>query len=82
MLLDVFELEEKTQGPDEELDRLRRAVVEEVVPRLLRPLETGGRKLVPRMCHGDLWDNNSGSNAATGRFHIFDPLTLYAHNEC
>ena len=40
----VFENEEKSQGYDEEVHELCRLTLEKVVPRLLRPLETGGRE--------------------------------------
>ncbi|KAK3935809.1 hypothetical protein QBC46DRAFT_461873 [Diplogelasinospora grovesii] len=77
----VFDAEEKTQGPDEELTRLREGIMTKVIPRLLRPLETEGRTLTARLVHGDLWDGNASVDVNTGRPVIFDPTTLYAHNE-
>lgn len=49
-----FEHELEAQGPDEELSMLRRVIMERVVPRLLRPMETGGRRVTPTLIHGDL----------------------------
>jgi len=78
----TFELEEETHGPDEEMRRLRDGIMTRVVPRLLRPLETEGRKLVPTLVHDDLWDGNASVDVNTGRPVIFDATPLYAHNEC
>lgn len=49
-----FEHELKAQGPDEEIARLREIIMKRVIPRLLRPMETGGRSLTPMLIHGDL----------------------------
>lgn len=49
-----FEHELKAQGPDEEIAHLREIIMKRVIPRLLRPMETGGRSLTPRLIHGDL----------------------------
>ncbi|KAF2650566.1 hypothetical protein K491DRAFT_608567 [Lophiostoma macrostomum CBS 122681] len=76
-----FELEEEAQGPDDEMAMLRKAVMERVIPRLLRPLETGGRKVVPRLVHGDLWDGNASVNVETGLPIVFDACCSYAHHE-
>ncbi|KAL4733111.1 Fructosamine kinase-domain-containing protein [Aspergillus similis] len=76
-----FKAEEEAQGPDEEMTELRRGIVETVIPRLLRPLETSGRKVIPRLVHGDLWDGNTSVDAATGLPIIFDACSSYAHHE-
>lgn len=52
-----FEHELEAQGPDEEIGVLRRVIMERVVPRLLRPMETGGRRVTPTLIHGDLVRN-------------------------
>lgn len=78
----TFDVEEQTQGPDEDMQKLRKGIVEKVIPRLLRPLETEGRKLVPRLVHSDLWHGNVGIDVKTNLPVIFDALALYAHNEC
>lgn len=77
-----FELEEESQGPDEEMTQLRTAILDKVIPRLLRPLETEGRTIVPRLVHGDLWDGNTSVDATTGLPIIFDACSSYAHYEC
>ena len=37
----------KSQGADEEMQQLCQGVLDKVIPRLLRPLETGGRQIQP-----------------------------------
>lgn len=53
-----FELEREARGPSQELDELLGPLFEKVIPRLLQPLETFGRKLKPSFVHGDLWYGN------------------------
>lgn len=74
--------EEKSQGPDDEMTDLCNGLFEKVIPRLLRPLETGGRQIKPRLIHGDLWAGNCATAVATGKPLIFDAACLYAHREC
>lgn len=81
LLKATLDVEEKSQGPDPEMTRLKEAIFEKVVPRLLRPLETGGRSIQPRLVHGDLWDGNTSTDVATDLPVIFDSTCLYAHNE-
>lgn len=77
----VFEFEEKTHGPDKELKTLERAILQKVVPRLLRPLETGGRSIKPRLIHGDIWDGNASTRVADDSPVLFDASCVYAHSE-
>ena len=79
----VFENEVATHGRgDEEFEELKKRVMDKVIPRLLRQLETGGRSITPCLVHGDLWDGNASVNVDTGKSTIFDGTPLYAHNEC
>lgn len=78
----MFDTEEAVQGPDTDMQSLRQRLFSKVVPRLIRPLETDGRVLQPTLCHGDLWDGNASMDASTGEPKVFDPVPLYAHNEC
>ena len=77
----VMKNEENSQGPDPELQRLCEAILTKVIPRLLRPLETGGRRIQPRLVHGDIWDGNVSTDVATNTPVIFDATCIYAHNE-
>ena len=73
---------EETQGPDQELQELFGLTMKLVVPRLLRPLETGGRQIKPSLVHGDLYSGNVSVNVEDGRSMLYDATCLYAHNEC
>ncbi|KAL4879790.1 NADP-dependent oxidoreductase domain-containing protein [Aspergillus karnatakaensis] len=68
-------------GPWPALEGLEAAMVEKVIPRLLRPLETAGRLTKPALVHGDLWCGNTAIDTSTDRPLIFDPSSFYAHNE-
>ncbi|OQU95506.1 hypothetical protein CLAIMM_01695 [Cladophialophora immunda] len=82
VLLDtMFEFEQDMHGHGEEMRQLHHVVLGKVIPRLLRPLETGGRDIKPTMVHGDLWDGNTSVDATTGKPVIFDASGMYAHNE-
>lgn len=73
--------EEKSQGSNPEMKLLCHAVLDKVVPRLLRPLETGGRSISPRLVHGDIWDGNVSTDLASMQPVIFDATSIYGHNE-
>ena len=77
----VMENEERSQGPDPEVQQLCEAISTKVIPRLLRPLETGGRTIQPRLVHGDIWDGNVSTDLATNTPVIFDATCIYAHSE-
>lgn len=66
---------------DDELTEIAAQMTEKVIPRLLRPLQTGGRSITPTLCHGDLWDSNVQLDAMTNRPVTFDPCCFYGHNE-
>ncbi|KAG7099588.1 hypothetical protein E1B28_001418 [Marasmius oreades] len=51
-------------------------VMNEVIPKLLGPLD-----IKPVLLHGDLWSGNAGTDASTGQPVIFDPSSYYGHNE-
>ena len=77
----ILSIEWQSQGPDEEMKELTDAMLTKVIPRLLRPLETGGRKIQPRLLHGDIWDGNTSQSIDTDMPVIYDATCLYAHNE-
>ena len=81
LMQQILSHEEDSQGPDEELTSLTEAMIHKVVPRLLRPLEIGGREIKPRLIHGDIWDGNTSTDTSTSLPVIFDATCLYAHNE-
>lgn len=77
----MFQIEKDVHGPCQEFDELLPQLYEKVVPRLLRPLETGGRNIEPCLVHGDLHDGNMSIDLKTGRPLIFDASAFWAHNE-
>jgi len=62
--------------------QMHQGILEKAIPRLLRPLETGGRQILPRIVHGDMWDGNTSMDTTTDSPMIFDASGMYAHNEC
>lgn len=48
-----------------------------VIPKLLDPLQSDGRSIKPCLVHGDLWDENTATDARTGAPFIFDPGSMY-----
>ncbi|KAL8855330.1 MAG: hypothetical protein Q9178_008019 [Gyalolechia marmorata] len=70
----MLQEEEKSHGPDDELKALTNAMFEKVVPRLLRPLEAGGRQIKPCLVHSDLWPGNVKPDAKTDEPIIFDSV--------
>ncbi|KAI0016136.1 Fructosamine kinase-domain-containing protein [Xylariomycetidae sp. FL0641] len=76
-----FDNEENTHGHDEDMATLRQGIIEKVIPRLIRPLETGPNRIKPRLVHGDMWDGNCSVDVNTNRPVVFDATSLWAHNE-
>lgn len=72
---------QRMRGENRELMEVAREFIEKVVPRLLRPLQTGGRNIKPSLCHGDLWDGNIQLDLATKAPILFDPCPFYGHHE-
>lgn len=64
-----------------EFDVVRDVTLQKVVPRLLLPLQAGGRILKPRLIHGDCWDGNPATDAKTGETFVFDVCSFYGRNE-
>lgn len=78
----TMERELQIQGPHPELQALSEKILAKVIPRLLRPMETNGRKIKPSLVHGDLWHGNVGVDNGTGAPVIYDCGSFYGHNEC
>ncbi|KAH8682724.1 Fructosamine kinase-domain-containing protein [Xylariales sp. PMI_506] len=77
----ALEYGQQPHGRDDELCELGEEFIQKVIPRLLRPLQTGGRTIKPTLCHGDLWDANVQIDASTGQPVLFDSCSFYGHNE-
>lgn len=79
----VFKVYRERAGPQPALEAMLPDFYSKVIPRLLRPLESGGRKLKPCFVHGDLWCGNAAIiDDDTGDGIAFDPASFWAHNEC
>jgi protein-ribulosamine 3-kinase len=74
--------EKAIQGHDDEMTELGEAMIGKVIPRLLAPMESGGRSLKPCLLHGDLWHGNVGIDLATDEPMLYDFCSFYGHNEC
>jgi len=82
-LRQVLKVREERAGPSEALNSLQPALFNKVIPRLLGPLESDGRKIQPSLVHGDLWCGNTGIiDESTKEGIVFDPASFWAHNEC
>lgn len=66
---------------DAELADLAKDFIAKVIPRLLRPLQTGGRSIQPTLLFGDLYDPNIQIDSLTGKPFLFDACCFYGHNE-
>ncbi|KAK8053948.1 aldo/keto reductase [Apiospora saccharicola] len=78
----VLRIREQRGGKCSELDDLLPDMFEKVIPRLLRPLETGGNHIEPSLVHGDLWCGNAAMvDEDTEEGIIYDPSSFWGHNE-
>lgn len=78
----MLELEELSHGKDdEEFEELKEKLLTKVIPRLLRPLESGGQRVTPCLVHSDLWPGNCMPDADTDEIMIFDSCAYWGHNE-
>lgn len=77
----MLETEKSIQGSDPEMDELAEKLVSKVIPRLLRPMETGGNQVKPVLLHADLWHGNVGVDMKTDEPVLYDCGSFYGHNE-
>jgi fructosamine-3-kinase len=82
LLRSDIQWEQEIRGPDPEFDVAAEEFFQKVIPRLLRPLESGGRSIKPSLVHGDIWHGNVQIDMATQRVILFDSCCCYGHNEC
>jgi protein-ribulosamine 3-kinase len=81
LLAGVYEHDIRVNGFWKELDDAMKITLDKVVPRLLDVLEDDGRSVKPCLIHGDLWEENIGTDPRTGEIYIFDSCSYYAHHE-
>lgn len=77
----MIRYEESLHGKTEEFTALQMAIFEKVVPRLLRPLETRGRRIVPCLLHADLWPGNIKQIEGQNEAYMFDSCVCWGHHE-
>lgn len=72
----MLKIREERAGPNVELDRLLSPLFDRVIPRLLRLLESDGRRILPSLVHGDLWYGNAGIvDESTDEGIVYDPTS-------
>ncbi|KAI0132550.1 Fructosamine kinase-domain-containing protein [Xylariales sp. AK1849] len=81
LLNGVYQLDVSVNGHWKELDDAMELILKIVVPRLLSALEEDGKGVKPCLIHGDLWEENIGTELRTGDLYIFDSCAYYAHHE-
>ncbi len=77
----MVDIDLKTNGSWEELEKLEKRIFSNVIPRLIGNLEKDGRTVKPCLIHADLWEGNTGTSYDNGNIYIFDSGAFYAHNE-
>lgn len=81
LLEQFFYREIDFNGPWQEYQDAFEILKRDVVPRLLEPLQADGRTLKPSLIHGDLWEENTGTDLQSNQPVVFDAAAQYAHNE-
>jgi len=81
LLEQFFYREVLCNGPDDEYEEEFEVLKDQTIPLILDPLQQDGRVLKPSLIHGDLWEENAGTELSTDRPVVFDAAALYAHNE-
>jgi protein-ribulosamine 3-kinase len=72
----MMDHEAETQVPSQEIDNLKPALLNKVIPRLLRPLQEADDPIEPCLVHGDLWHGNTSVSVDTGAPYAFDSCVL------
>lgn len=81
LLEQFFYREISNNGPDSEYEQEFEIFKRETIPRILDPLQAGGRVLKPCLVHGNIWEDNTGTELHSNQPVIFDAGCHYAHNE-
>lgn len=71
----------KMRGDDVELVDVTGEFLDKAVPSFLRPLQTGGGRIKPCLCHGGLWAGNIQIDVEMKQPVAFDPCLFYGHDK-
>ncbi|CAH0042053.1 unnamed protein product [Clonostachys rhizophaga] len=78
----LLEIEEARCGKDASFTGLKSALLERVIPRYLRPLESDGRSVQPCLLHADLWPGNIKPRTdSPDILCAFDSASFWGHFE-
>jgi protein-ribulosamine 3-kinase len=78
----MLQIDAEARGASDEIEQLAVPLLAKVIPRLLRPLENGGREIKPVLIHGDLWLGNVSVKDGSDDPLMFDASAFWGHNEC
>jgi protein-ribulosamine 3-kinase len=81
LLEQFFYREAASNGADEECEKTFEVLKSNVIPMILDPRQIDGRILKPALIHGDLWEENTGTELNTGEPIVSDAAAHYAHNK-
>ena len=77
-----LDLEKNVHGSgDAEFEELSASILMQIIPRLLRPLETDGHSIAPSLLHGDICSSNASTSLHTSGPIIYNACAFYGHNE-
>jgi hypothetical protein len=80
--LSVCDVEEANCGVNEDLSSLRKAVVDVVIPRYIRPLESDGRSIQASLLHNDAWPGNvKPMTDAPNMLCLHNSAAFWGHHE-
>ena len=74
----MFNVEETAHTRDEHFEELKTLILQTVIPRLLRPLESGGRSITPCFIHSE---GNCMPDADANNTILFDSCAFWDHSE-
>lgn len=77
----MIDLERTIHGSDPEMDALYSDIMTKVVPWLLRPLESGGNKIILVLLHGDMCHGNVSVDNESDEPILYDTGSFFEHNE-
>lgn len=77
-------IERMTKGRiNQDLDNLIKPFLDKVIPRLLRPMETGPTRIAPVLLHGNLnYNNVAVQGGLTNDPLIYESSAFWGHHEC